>query len=344
MTKAVNIDQMRVVATVSVVVLHVASDGLYVFDSSLNSVWLISHFYDSCVRFSVPLFVMMSGALLLKGQYNFYDFVQTRLKRILPPFLLWWSVYFVMNILFVLKNDVAGGINYQFLTEQIFQGSSYHLWYVYMIIFVYLAMPFIAHHIQKASNSAIIIWFICWVMLLVILTYLPNSAENSWFILVLKMLGYLGYAVLGYALYHKTDTINGSRQKYIGIAAFLVGSVSTFLLTYYFSKNYQIFDSTYYNYLTPNVCLQAIGVFLWLKNVSINWGVFSKYIKQISTHSYGIYLSHVLVIWVLSKLHTNIFIFNAWVMIPLISLATLWGSIQLLKWMRKITFLDKFTA
>jgi surface polysaccharide O-acyltransferase-like enzyme len=345
MTTSIHIDQMRVIATLSVVVLHVASDGLYIYDKSISSTWFAAHVFDSLVRFAVPLFIMISGALFIQRKDEIYSFIQIRLKRILRPFVLWWSVYFTLNILYVLKNTGISGVNYIFLQEQLFHGSSYHLWYVYMIIGVYLLISITSKYIQQLPISSINGWLFGWVGLLIFITYIPYfDYYFSLPFLLLKLIGYFGYAVLGYVLYYRLDKLESAHQLLLGKIAYILGSLSTFLLTYYFSRYHQLFDSTYYNYLTLNVCLQAIGSFLWMKNTRVNWGKFTLYKNIIISESYGIYLSHVLVIWLLSKLHIEIFTYNAWIMIPVLSFLTVVGSVQLLKLMRKIPIINKFKA
>jgi surface polysaccharide O-acyltransferase-like enzyme len=344
MTKSIYIDQMRVVATISVVILHVSSDGLYYYDASFGSAWFAANIIDSLVRFSVPLFVMISGVLLFPKQIGFYTFIQKRLRRILLPFVLWWSIYLIMNVLFVIKNSGVAGLNFHFLYEQLVEGSSYHLWYVYMIIGVYLMLPITSKALINKSTAQLSSILMIWVGLLLLLTYIPELASFTMPFLLLKLAGYWGYAILGYVLYYRISKLNSSYQLLLGKVAFVLGSISTFLFTYYFSRQQQAFDSTHYHYLTLNVCMQAIGAFLWLKNYTINWGVLEPYKKHISIESYGIYLSHVLVIWILNKMYLNIFSWNAWFMIPLLSILTIVGSLQLLKLMRKIPFLDKFRA
>ena len=65
------ISNSRVLATVCVVLLHVASSVLYKYNQVPNSHWWIGNVYDSFVRFSVPLFLMITGALLLGRQYSY---------------------------------------------------------------------------------------------------------------------------------------------------------------------------------------------------------------------------------------------------------------------------------
>ena len=59
------LDWLRMFATFMVVTIHVSAPyvGTPYYDAPTN--WLGANFYESISRASVPLFVMISGALLL---------------------------------------------------------------------------------------------------------------------------------------------------------------------------------------------------------------------------------------------------------------------------------------
>jgi len=50
------IDSLRIFATFSVILLHVAATILYQYGSISNFNWWVGNIYDSSVRFCVPLF------------------------------------------------------------------------------------------------------------------------------------------------------------------------------------------------------------------------------------------------------------------------------------------------
>jgi surface polysaccharide O-acyltransferase-like enzyme len=59
------INTLRALATFSVIVLHVSFPLVYTFGRKVTNDWYIAHFFDSLVRFVVPVFLMITGALLL---------------------------------------------------------------------------------------------------------------------------------------------------------------------------------------------------------------------------------------------------------------------------------------
>ena len=68
-------DLLRILAAFSVVMLHSASQFWYTLPVT-DKDWLIMNSYDSLVRFGVPVFVMISGALFLS------DDKKTDIKRL----------------------------------------------------------------------------------------------------------------------------------------------------------------------------------------------------------------------------------------------------------------------
>ena len=97
-----NIDTMRVIAAFAVVWLHVSVSVVYGDPSVASTGWWAGNLVDSFTRWSVPLFVMISGALLLSAPANPspLDFWLKRLRRLLPALVFWTLVYFVFRYFF----------------------------------------------------------------------------------------------------------------------------------------------------------------------------------------------------------------------------------------------------
>src|SRR3546814_2240779 len=88
-------DTARVGACFMVVILHVAATRFGTFDDQ----WWASNFYDSLARSCVPLFLMITGVLLLGKQESLPAFLSKRFARILPPLLFWSLFYMTWNTL-----------------------------------------------------------------------------------------------------------------------------------------------------------------------------------------------------------------------------------------------------
>ena len=100
-------DNTRILAILAVIFLHVAATGVENADDLGSSQWWIANVYDSLVRWSVPVFVMLSGALLLSGNKteSIFAFYRKRAAKLLVP-LVFWSLFFVTGSL--LKGIATG--------------------------------------------------------------------------------------------------------------------------------------------------------------------------------------------------------------------------------------------
>jgi surface polysaccharide O-acyltransferase-like enzyme len=92
------LDQLRALAIIAVVLIHVS---LFYFVSSRIDIhsfnWFVSNVFYSMCRFCVPIFLMLSGILLLNKDYNFIEFIKKRYKRVILPFLFWSIVYIIFS-------------------------------------------------------------------------------------------------------------------------------------------------------------------------------------------------------------------------------------------------------
>lgn len=129
--------------------------------------------------------------------------------------------------------------------------------------------------------------------------------------------GYIGYPVLGYYLAYK---FNNARIVILSIFLFIAGFGFTMIATAFKTMQQGVFCQYFYDYLSPNVIIEAIGVFLFFKSCFFQKTKFQLLINTVSKHSYGIYLSHVLMLFFLDFLGLNYSFLNPVIAIPLVSI------------------------
>ena len=59
-------DAVRALAIFAVIILHIASDYVEHYREISNAEWWSADIYNGLVRFCVPMFVVLSGAFLLR--------------------------------------------------------------------------------------------------------------------------------------------------------------------------------------------------------------------------------------------------------------------------------------
>ena len=130
------LDVVRVVACFMVIFLHVAAIGFHDFIPG----WWASNVYDSLLRSCVPLFLMITGALLLRKEERLGAFFSRRFSRILPPFVFWSLFYLAWHHG---QADQPPYAWYQWPLRILEGPTEHHLWYLYALVGIYAAIPFL---------------------------------------------------------------------------------------------------------------------------------------------------------------------------------------------------------
>ena len=152
----VYLDNARIVAILAVITLHVSGDFLLVGEVGEASWWL-ANVIESATRWCVPVFVMISGALLLDPakHESSSEFYKKRLHRVGLP-LVFWSFFFLSWIA-IQQWFIWGYVDFVLLLENLLAGTPYyHLWYLYMVIFLYLFTPLLRVVVKQTSRPTLI--------------------------------------------------------------------------------------------------------------------------------------------------------------------------------------------
>lgn len=151
------LDHARVVAILAVVVLHVAA-GVVIDNPVGSPAWWAGNAWDAAMRWCVPVFVMISGALLLDPARTepLAVFYRKRLSRVLLPLLAWSALYLGRDLW---RAHAAGEPLPWAGAWQAFQGGAphYHLWFLFMIVPLYAVTPFLRMVTARASRSELLV-------------------------------------------------------------------------------------------------------------------------------------------------------------------------------------------
>ena len=112
--------------------------------------FFMGNFWDSLSRFAVPVFVMISGALLLDEDHIYSaEKNKRRILRMVRFFVFWSLVYCVgfQMVLPVLKHEP---FDLPLFLRSFFSGS-FHLWFCYMIVGLYLILPLLRLWVKREN-------------------------------------------------------------------------------------------------------------------------------------------------------------------------------------------------
>ena len=319
------VDLLRVTACFLVIVSHSCDPFVGQFDNN-HYEFLTGAFIGSLVRPCVPLFVMMSGVLLLPIKMDMSTFYSKRAKRLLLPFIFWSLMLPVLYFLYVnsgikilspniLTENYTIGLTLQKLYTFIFNFNydTTPLWYVYMLIGLYLFMPIMSSWLKQASKKDIQwflrIWIIsmCLPYLQMLAPYLGYTGNNGnmgilgicdWneYGMFYYFSGFLGYLVLAYYLVQYPLDWSWKRTLTAAIPLFLIGYVITaggFILTQeYFPGSYANLEIIWY-FAGINVFLMTFSVFIVMQKINVKA---SPLLKKAAGLTFGIYLCHFIIV------------------------------------------------
>ena len=201
MTRVVKYDVLRVVASFSIVLLHVS--GSYWSVVSINSrEFLVMTIYNSITRFAVPVFFMLSGLFLVSPERENVA-VGKRFLKLLVLFYVWSAFY-------AFQGAAVHALSGEFSTEmwaasvQRFIFGHSHMWFIPLLLGFYILIP-IARQIciKKEILQYYLILWIAFRFVLPVLTdtfhmYTIQARIDSLGLDIL--VGYFGYFLLGYYL------------------------------------------------------------------------------------------------------------------------------------------------
>lgn len=152
------LDVTRVVAVIGVAAIHVF--GAMVSDPALQGsrLWWAAVAIDIGFIWVVPVFVMISGALILeprqfaRGTMSFY---RRRLGRLAPALVFWSVFYFVL-----VRSGLSGlPITREALASFVLDGRPYtHLYFLWLIIGLYAIAPVLAAFLGDGGHRRAVIF------------------------------------------------------------------------------------------------------------------------------------------------------------------------------------------
>lgn len=285
------INLVKIFACFLVIVVHVSGINL---PKMASEGWDTSNWIDSFSRVCVPLFFMISGAMLLTKDEPLSSFFKRRYSKVLPPLLFWSLVYYIYYSLTINKNYGDNPLLYM-LTRP----AGTHLWYFYAIAGIYLAIPLFRKIYIHSSNAEKALFIAIWFTSTVLVPNLRNgfglNIDISFW--SLNTIGsYIGFFFLGAI---SRDQFSQLSKK--NIAFYLVLYIATgagiAILTKWASVNKGSWTEVFYSYLTPLVVIGAYALFTVLNNLGrkITKPVTTRLLNVFSDCALGIYCIHIIV-------------------------------------------------
>lgn len=287
-------DIIRILSGFGVVLIHVTDPFLNYppYEGIGGLSWWMMNILNTAFRFSVPVFLMLSGYLLLNPRRTdtFENFYQKRFLRIGIPFAFWLVVYFIW--IYFLDFNVTP--YYIFLS--ILSVNLQHLYFLFIIVELYFIAPILIVFNRETTKKAHTIFAIASSIFTIAVAMSSYFVEDAAVLLGHNVftifIPFISYFYLGFYLRNVRLSLT---QKIWAVNGYLNLVLITVLLS-----NGEI-TSIVRGYGSPTIFFMCILVFMVLLRNSM----FEKLIphmrivniiKQVSGTIFGVYLVHMLVI------------------------------------------------
>ncbi len=311
------IDVLRVLSMLSVVFLHTAAGGLRVNLGS--NLWHFSNIFTSIMSTSVPIFFMLSGAMLLSNNKTSsisYTY-KKRLPKALVPFIIWSLVAIAYYGIVGIYSDGNLTDALKRLKNIVNTPATVHLWFMYALIPLYLLSPVLKKLVDsmsmKLAKYCLLMWFIFSSLLPTLYSLVPSTIRP--FFVVSKeynlnfLNGYIGYFLLGYYLHNYKNKISIKWLSVIILVDTAIISLGSWYKTMASGEYSEIFKV----YSRAFVLILSVALFLLVKELISKYPlkrISANVIKFFSALSFGVYLMHNLLIDALARVTTLIPVYS----------------------------------
>ena len=292
-TRMVNMECLRCIAMMMVVVLHYLGKGNLLGNlgaPNMSAVGIVSWGLESLAIVAVNVYMLISGYFLCETSY--------KISRLVKLYIQVWSYSVGVGLLSVLLGWVdQATVDTHFFLQLIFPVSMGHYWFITAYVFLYLVLPFLGIAIKKMTKRQfqvslfLVLFFFC-----ILKSILPVRLETDakgydgfWYICVFMTAAY--FRKYGIPVLNKK--IKGF-LLYICSAGLIFGGTMALHWIYITKGKMGLLLEWFIEYNHVFVLLAAIGIFAAFlrmdektKNAkSVNW------ICKISGYTLGVYLLH----------------------------------------------------
>lgn len=291
---------MRIIACIFVIMNHTA----YVFERYVemgNIMWMSSNFLFFMSKTAVPIFIMITGSLILKKEEGYESIFRNRLLKLLITIIIWTIIYEC-----VLLNKIVNIEEIMNALKNALKSPIYlHFWYLYMLIGLYIMTPFIKKMIKQFEDKDYIIFLSIWFIVTSLIPFLNTMypVEIPKYMDLSIFSGYIGIYILGYYLDNKK--IDNNKFK-IATIIFFISIILSVIITWDYSRKTGYTWNLLDNVIMAPIVMSSAALFIIIKYLCSKYSVhiqkINKVIIDISSSTFGIYIVHMIVI---SKIYTT---------------------------------------
>ena len=321
------IDIIRIFACFMVIINH--TSGLILDGSSTNTTVYCILF--SLCKMGVPLFLMISGVLLLDKNYN-YKKVFKCIIRVLIPVL-------VISLLLFIKDNGIKDISL-FIKNIISKPYLVPYWYIYALIGIYLTIPFLQKMIKNFKDKDYIVFCILFLIIPTFVgslkLYINFNINNYLSIAFFPVI--ISTAICGNYI---SKTKLTKRLFIISIFTFLISYSMMFISMYLPYLNNQGVSYKLDSWNSFPIVLMTISIFYIARYIFENKNP-NNIISAVASTTFGIYLIHFVLYDRVYKTIKFIFNFNSILGILTLDIAVFIVCMVIIYILKKIPLVKKY--
>ena len=284
------VDLLRIILCFLVIMIHCRNSSYYdehkLLDSIVRPIWFLS---NSC-------FFMVSGYYALSSKEVFKEggvlkYYKKKAITVLLPLILYSALY-------IIDEQIAAGgpvhlkaVLSDYLIRLLSNKVSFHLWFVYVLISNFLAVPILSFAFKDMPRKTKIIVFLTGTV--VMQTQIILSDFDVSFGIGFILTGWLYVFCIGWFI---EKEISQKNEKWLYLGG-LIGYILT-ILGIYFLPVYK--NAT--DWALPHIIFSVAVFILFKRHIIIKGKVAEKIVTFVSRYTFYIYLIHV---WVIRRLPSS---------------------------------------
>lgn len=283
--------EVRAFACIAIVFLHTFYASIAFSPSFTERTIAIT--VRNLMMWAVPCFVMVTGTLLLdKMRGVTYKKLFTKYIPRIALALIIFAVIFELLDTIAAGDAIGIGTFFTGIKNAVLGKSWSHMWYLYMVIGLYLLLPFyrkIAASLGKKDASYLIGIYIVFLSLLPMLETI-TTVKPAFYICVYTV--YPLYLFLGYVIHQNLLSV----PRWVWTLLAVLGTIAMGVLTVISEKtNSETLSKLLTNYAFPIIVLQSSGVYGMFSQKKAAFPKWLEFVLcQIDKCSFGIYLIHMI--------------------------------------------------
>lgn len=269
----------RILSCFAIVLLHsLFASTVYYGDAMSGADRTAEMAVEHMLMWAVPCFLMVTGALQLDPERTLTTGkLIGYIRRAALALVIFTFLFQVLDYLQGEETTVITG-----WIRNLFMGRSWpHMWYLYLLIGLYLMLPFYKMITERASERQILYLIILLIVFVSIIPMLQSAGVECGFYIPTGII-YPVYLFMGFLLHRKKLPVE------YGIGIFAVCSAVILTLTLFGSEETSALFS---DYASVTVIGQSAGMFIIMDHMTKPLGRFAAGLDRCT---FGIYLIHMI--------------------------------------------------